>query len=152
MPRVISLRHGTHTSEQCTRQLFFFLFLRLCFSCTQEKPAPAPACTLAGAIERRDVDAAAALVWEGLKRDPFGETVTAELSSAAFREDLGFHTVQHLEASVRLFGSLEGHPLRYVPLAGLARWMAAHGPTPRAVRQTVTNAIKLQRGEALHEG
>lgn len=109
-----------------------------------ENGGKAPEATFEELVERRDVDGAAALAFRG--PDP------AALARAAFREDLNFHTVQHVDAALRLHRSLAGHPLQYVPLAGLARWLAAHGPTPRAVRQTVTNAIKLQRGEALHEG
>ena len=73
------------------------------------------------------------------------------LVRAAYTEDVGFHTIQHVEAAVRLYLSLRGRPNAYVPLAGLARWLAAHSPTPRAVRQTVVNAVRLQRGEAIHE-
>ena len=103
------------------------------------------------ALERREAEAAAATVHGLLKGNPSGESVLAALARAAYREDLDFHTHQHLEAACRLFRSLQGHPLQYVPLAGLARWLSTHGPTPRAVRQTVANAIKLQKGEALHE-
>jgi hypothetical protein len=37
------------------------------------------------------------------------------------------------------------------PLVAAARFLAAHSPTAGFVKQTVDNAIKLQRGEALHE-
>jgi hypothetical protein len=106
---------------------------------------------LAVTIERRGTEEAAALVHGKLEEDPSGEAVLAALARAAFTEDAGFHTIQHVEASFRMFRSLQGHPLQYVPLAGLARWLSTHGPTPRAIRQTVANAIKLQKGEALHE-
>jgi hypothetical protein len=71
--------------------------------------------------------------------------------SAALREDLSFHGFQQLEASIGLYRDLIGTEHAYLPLSGAARFLAAHSPTPQSVAQTVSNAIMLQRGEALHE-
>ena len=71
--------------------------------------------------------------------------------AASLREDLAFHGFQQIEAAVGLHRDLEGTPEAWIPLAGAARFIAAHAPTARSVHQTVQNAIKLQRGEVLHE-
>jgi len=36
-------------------------------------------------------------------------------------------------------------------LVAVARWLAAHSPTPRAQLQTADVARRLARGQALHE-
>jgi len=61
------------------------------------------------------------------------------------------------QASVRWFGGLS--ELASSPSAGdrrntddaVARWLAAHSPTPRALLQTADVARRLARGQNLHE-
>jgi nitrite reductase/ring-hydroxylating ferredoxin subunit len=73
------------------------------------------------------------------------------LGQAVLREDSDFHNYQTLEAGIRHYEALK----REQPLAarrtlvGVARFVAAHAPTSRAVRQTYTIALRLQRGEDL---
>jgi nitrite reductase/ring-hydroxylating ferredoxin subunit len=102
-------------------------------------------------IETRKVDEVADSVYAYIcSRHAKGDLVRA-LVHASIVEDHGFHVFQQTEAAVAIARDLGGSPLAYVPLAGLARYLAAHSPTPRSVKQTVDNAIKLQRGGALHE-
>jgi hypothetical protein len=73
------------------------------------------------------------------------------LALCALREDHGFHSWQQLEAAFSMHELLgeDRHAKR--PLSSLARWLAAHSPTPRSMNQTVENAIRLERGDRLHE-
>lgn len=119
---------------------------------TDAPPGAAPGRDLAACLQGEHGEEAARLVHAAWSAGGTGvDAVLATLSATAFEEDLGFHTVQQLDAAIRLFKDLSGHPLQYIPLAGLARWLAAHAPTRRTVRQTVRNAIRLERGEALYE-
>lgn len=73
------------------------------------------------------------------------------LGARVDRKDHGFHAFRQAEVVVAVARDLGDSPLAYVLLAGLARFLAAHSPTPRSVKQTVDNAIKLlQRGGALY--
>lgn len=77
----------------------------------------------------------------------------ATLGSLLLREDAEFHTYQMLEAGFRQYRLLrETRPVeaQHV-LIGVARYLAAHAPTSRAMLQTARNAIRLARGEALYE-
>jgi nitrite reductase/ring-hydroxylating ferredoxin subunit len=73
------------------------------------------------------------------------------LGRAVLREDAGFHDYQELEGALRQYAGLA--PARPVAarraLVALARFLAAHCPTPRALRQTYRIALRLQRGEEL---
>jgi nitrite reductase/ring-hydroxylating ferredoxin subunit len=73
------------------------------------------------------------------------------LGHAVLREDSDFHNYQTLEAGIRQYEALKtGRPLAARrTLVGVARFVAAHAPTPRALRQTYTIALRLQRGEDL---
>ena len=73
------------------------------------------------------------------------------LTFATVREDVDFHKLQVLEAAVTQaelwpLGSLE-RELLYI---GAARHLAAYCPTRRSSGQSVTAALRLQRGEAIH--
>ncbi len=111
------------------------------------RSAPELIRTLEEAISLRKTEEVAAPIlayWSA------GHDVTALCTAfvrAGIREDLGFHGSQAIEYGVTLARAL-GKP---VPLVAAARYLAAHSPTARFVNQTVENAIKLQRGEALHE-
>jgi hypothetical protein len=81
-----------------------------------------------------------------------GDALVQTLGHALFREDAGFHAYQTFEAGWRLYTALRARrPLAARrTLVGVARFLAAHSPTPRALRQTVTIAQRLARGEALY--
>jgi hypothetical protein len=77
----------------------------------------------------------------------------ALLGHLLLREDGEFHSYQMLEAGFRQYRLLrERRPeeARTV-LVAVARYLAAHSPTSRAMLQTARNAIRLARGEALFE-
>jgi hypothetical protein len=72
------------------------------------------------------------------------------LASALLREDAGFHAYQMLEAGVRQFSEWgNGDQGRHILIA-VARYLAAHWPTERALLQTADIARRLMRGGELH--
>lgn len=73
------------------------------------------------------------------------------LGKLLLREDRDFHTIQTVEACVRQFQEREGTPEATNVLVAAARYLAAHAPTVRAEGQTYQIAVRLFRGERLHE-
>jgi nitrite reductase/ring-hydroxylating ferredoxin subunit len=75
------------------------------------------------------------------------------LGRAVLREDAGFHDYQELDGAVRQYVGLKtARPTAARrALVALARFEAAHCPTPRALRQTYQIALRLQRGEELFQ-
>jgi nitrite reductase/ring-hydroxylating ferredoxin subunit len=100
---------------------------------------------------QQQVDAAARLVARHLLLGHPPQAIIAALSRALLREDSGFHAYQMLEAGVRQFnewGNTAGG--RHILIA-VARYLAAHSPTERALLQTADIAARLARGDQLHE-
>jgi hypothetical protein len=77
----------------------------------------------------------------------------AVLGHTLLREDAEFHSYQMLEAGVALFHELrpERSDAANRVLVGVARYLAAHSPTPRAMLQTAKTAMRLQRGEEIYQ-
>jgi nitrite reductase/ring-hydroxylating ferredoxin subunit len=73
------------------------------------------------------------------------------LGEGLLREDVGFHTLQNVEAAVRRFEDPTDPVIRRTALMATARYMAAHFPTRREAEQTFAIAERLHRGEAVHE-
>jgi len=104
------------------------------------------------ALDRHgSVKTAGQIVGRYLTLDHPVEPLLATLARAVLREDADFHTYQMLEAGVRQYRqwgeSIEG---RHILLA-VARYVAAHAPTERALLQTATVARRLSLGQAVHE-
>ncbi len=104
--------------------------------------------------EQAQVDRAGAVVYRYLTLGHDPGPIKQALARAVLREDATFHDYQVIDEALRLAGELQsgGHmeEARQV-LVGVARWQAAHTPTRRAVTQTYTIALRLHRGEAVHE-
>lgn len=99
---------------------------------------------------QQQVDVAARLVARHLVLGHSPEALIATLAHALLREDAGFHAYQMLEAGVRQFREWGNTaPGRHVLIA-VARYLAAHSPTERALRQTADIARRLMRGGELH--
>jgi len=81
--------------------------------------------------------------------DPHG--MMATLGHAMLREDAGFHAFQIVDAAFKQYQARRGTNAGRHVLIGLARYLAAHAPTPRAVGQTYQIALRLHRGEALYQ-
>jgi hypothetical protein len=100
---------------------------------------------------QRQVDLAARLVARHLTLGHSPQALIATLAHAVLREDAGFHSYQMLEAGVRQFAvwghTDEGRRI----LVAVARYLAAHSPTERAMLQTADIAQRLMRGEELYQ-
>jgi nitrite reductase/ring-hydroxylating ferredoxin subunit len=99
---------------------------------------------------QRQIDLAARLVARHLTLGHPPHPLIATLGRALLREDAGFHAYQMLEAGVRQFNewgnTAEGRRI----LIAVARYLAVHSPTERAVLQTADIARRLMRGGELH--
>jgi nitrite reductase/ring-hydroxylating ferredoxin subunit len=79
----------------------------------------------------------------------------ATLGQLLLREDGEFHSFQMTEAGFRQYQALRaaGRPeAARLVLVAVARYLAAHSPTARAMLQTARTAIRLHRGEDIYEG
>ena len=99
---------------------------------------------------QRQIDAAARLVARFLTLGHPPETLIATLAQALLREDAGFHAYQMLEAGVRQFQEWGNCDQGRHILIAVARYLAAHFPTQRALLQTADIATRLMRGGELH--
>jgi hypothetical protein len=100
---------------------------------------------------QRQVDLAARLVARHLTLGHSPQALIATLARAVLREDAGFHAYQMLEAGVRQFTAWGDPDGRRHILIAVARYLAAHSPTERAVLQTADIARRLMRGGELHD-
>ena len=78
------------------------------------------------------------------------EGIIASLAHAMLREESGFHMFQIVDAAIKQYEERSGTDAGRVVLVALARFLAAHAPTSRAVHQTFNIALRLHRGEALY--
>jgi nitrite reductase/ring-hydroxylating ferredoxin subunit len=114
----------------------------------------------------QQVQPAAAIVYRYLTVDGAGkdESSLAERSDAAaalratlghllLREDSEFHSFQMVEAGFRQYHRLRARrpEAARLVLVGVARYLAAHAPTARAMLQTARTAMRLHRGEDVYE-
>lgn len=106
-------------------------------------------------LERMDtqqrVDDSARLVHRYLSLGLPAEGLFRALAQAVLREDAEFHTFQMLEAGLRQYEVWKGTPRANHILIAVARYLGAHSPTERARYQTARIALRLHRGDNLHE-
>lgn len=101
----------------------------------------------------QQVNPAAAATAAYLRGGHDDKRLIAALGHTLLREDAEFHTYQTYEAGVQQYRALlpsRPEAARHV-LVAVARYLAAHAPTSRAMLQTARIAMRLQRGEALYE-
>jgi hypothetical protein len=99
---------------------------------------------------QRQIGSAARLVARHLTLGHSPEALIATLAQALLREDAGFHAYQMLEAGVRQFREWGNRDHGRHILIAVARYLAAHFPTQRALLQTADIAGRLMRGGELH--
>ena len=75
--------------------------------------------------------------------------LVAALGRAMLSEDSGFHSFQIVDAGFNQYRHRRGTESGRHVLIGMARYLAAHAPTPRAVGQTYQIALRLHRGEEI---
>ena len=97
------------------------------------------------------VDEASEIVYGYLQSELDEEVLWKTLCHALIREDVGFHSIQNLEAGYSIYKELPGIEEKRRVLLATTRFLAAHSPTPRALFQTATIAIRVQRGEDLYQ-
>jgi len=100
---------------------------------------------------RSEIDAAASIVSKYIREGHAFDSLVDTLTLATVREDLDFHSLQNLEAAVRLCGVWKSGPEVEHIMVGVVRGLAAHCPTRRAGQQTATIALRLHRGDAVYE-
>lgn len=109
---------------------------------------------LEDALDReQQVEPAGQLAWRYLDQGHDPAALIARLGHLLLREDGEFHSYQMLEAGVALHRELapiEPERARRV-LVAVARYLAAHAPTSRAMYQTARTARRLAAGESLYE-
>jgi len=105
------------------------------------------------ALDREgQVERAGQLAWRYLAQGHDPATLIATLGHLLLREDGEFHSYQMLEAGVALSRELapvNGTRANRV-LVAVARYLAGHAPTSRAMLQTARAARRLARGEDLY--
>ena len=99
---------------------------------------------------QQQIAAAARLVARHLTLGRSPDALIATLSQALLREDAGFHAYQMLEAGARQFHEWGNCDQGRHVLIAIARYLAAHFPTERALLQTADIASRLTRGGELH--
>ncbi len=99
----------------------------------------------------QQIEAAGLVVHRYLSLNHDPAPLIAELSHLLLREDGEFHSYQMLEAGVALHGELAAEDPAGAArvLVAVARYLAAHAPTSRAMLQTAKTARRLRRGEDL---
>jgi nitrite reductase/ring-hydroxylating ferredoxin subunit len=99
---------------------------------------------------QQQVEEVAHLVSTYLTSDADPHDILATLGHAMLREDAGFHAFQNVDAAFKQYQARRGTDAGRHGLIGMARYLAAHAPTPRAVGQTYHIALRLHRGEELY--
>ena len=105
---------------------------------------------LEGMDVRQRVEETAQLVSRYLGGEGNPEQLLATLGQAMLREDSDFHSFQIIDAGFSQYNDRRGTEEGRHVLIAVARFLAAHAPTPRAVGQTYNMALRLHRGEEIY--
>jgi nitrite reductase/ring-hydroxylating ferredoxin subunit len=100
---------------------------------------------------QQQVDGSARLVARHLLLGHPPKVLIETLAHVLLREDAGFHAYQMFEAGVRQFREWDDDVAGRHILIAVARYLAAHSPTERAMLQTADIARRLMRGGELHQ-
>ena len=98
---------------------------------------------------QQQVEQSAGLVSDYVSGSPDPDGILPVLAHAMLREDSTFHHFQIVEAALKQYEDRRGTDSARHVLVALARFLAAHYPTPRAVNQTYGIAVRLQRGDEI---
>ena len=93
-------------------------------------------------------DEAGRIAYRYLSLDHSRSVLQEKLGHALLREDAEFHSFQMLEAAFAQVEELDEERAR-MTLVAATRYLAAHAPTARALRQTANLALRLHRGDDL---
>ena len=95
------------------------------------------------------VEESSRLVTDFVANSSKPDTILASLAHAMLREDSTFHHFQIVDAAIKQYEYRKGDESARHCLVAMARFLAAHYPTPRAVNQTYNIAVRLQRGDEI---
>ena len=98
---------------------------------------------------RQQVEEVSYLVSRHLTGAGEPDALMGALGHAMLAEDAGFHSFQIVDAGLSQYQARRGTESGRHVLIGMARYLAAHAPTSRAVGQTYQIALRLHRGEEL---
>ena len=98
---------------------------------------------------RQQVEEVSHLVSRHLTGAGDPDALMAALGHAMLAEDAGFHSFQIVDAGFGQYRARRGTESGRHVLIGMARYLAAHAPTSRAVGQTYQIALRLHRGEEI---
>ena len=98
---------------------------------------------------RQQVEEVSRLVSRYLTGSCEPDALVAALGRAMLNEDAGFHSFQIVDAGFSQYQQRRGTESGRHVLIGMARYLAAHAPTSRAVGQTYQIALRLHRGEEI---
>ena len=98
---------------------------------------------------RQQVEEVSHLVSHHLTSGGDPDMLMAALGHAMLAEDAGFHSFQIVDAGLGQYQQRRGTESGRHMLIGMARYLAAHAPTSRAVGQTYQIALRLHRGEEI---
>ena len=101
--------------------------------------------------KRYAVNEIAELVADYMANNYEQEDLIATLCRSVAREDADFHTMQVIEAGLRAYERTRGEWDRKIVLIAIARYIASQSPTERRLNQVADIALRLQRGESVHE-
>ena len=98
---------------------------------------------------RQQVEEVSHLVSRYLTGSCEPDALVAATGRAMLNEDAGFHSFQIVDAGFSQYRQRRGAESGRHVLIGMARYLAAHAPTSRAVGQTYQIALRLHRGEEI---
>ncbi len=98
---------------------------------------------------QQQVEESASLVTDFVSGSSDPDGVLPVLAHAMLREDSTFHHFQIVDAALKQYEARRGTVAGRHVLVAMARFLAAHYPTPRAVNQTYGIAVRLQRGDEI---
>ena len=123
----------------------------------QRIPAPAPNGVtdqlphdlLNAMNSQQQVEESARIVTNYVANSSEPDDIIATLAQAMLREDSTFHHFQIVDAAIMQYQHRKPEPSARHSLVAMARFLAAHYPTPRSINQTYNIAVRLQRGDEI---
>ena len=98
---------------------------------------------------QQQVEDSARIVTNFVANAPESDDIVPVLAHAMLREDSSFHHFQIVDAAIRQYEGRNGSESARHCLVAMARFLAAHYPTPRSINQTYNIAVRLQRGDEI---
>ena len=105
---------------------------------------------LLGAMNsQQQVEESARIVTDFVANATEPDNILPVLARAMLREDSSFHHFQIVDAAIKQYEERKKSDSARHSLVAMARFLAAHYPTPRSINQTYNIAVRLQRGDEI---